>query len=748
MTEIFENNQLQFAQVLTQVASYAKSPEARNLLLQAQPLTKPAAVTHLLDETEEGTRLLERSLQLPFVSSDSLLPLINRAQKGLLLSADDLEKVADYLRVCELLQRFLYREKDLVPILNSYGEELQLFPKLVEQIYQSIEHGQVADSADRDLRRLRRQEQELSQEIKDTAGKLLQSKKVSQSLQEQRLVEKDGHLTLPVKSSFKKAIAGRIIAYSANGQTAFILPRKLDQLSSEKIAVKGQIEAIEAMIFGQLTAAVYEESPGLLRNIDVVAAIDQIMAQMLACLVFSALLTYYGNLSLEQLIQSYLQQIRQELALHIFNDGQAHDPAQAQNQLLKEGDLLTVSYLRNIYSSFKAGMTVLASGGALLSFHWSLFIACLIFALVQISLPRLLDRQLNHANQRLATQNQAYLKVLGDWLLGLGDLHRCLSLAWFKEKAGLAAKELEDAHVHKSAVSARLDYLNQLAYSLGSSLILLLTAFLVIQHWTAFGLLSSIASFNSDFFGNLQNAADYLGEISGSRQLRQDLLKQREAVPEQKEAGQAPAAFASSPLTVEFNGLSLAYPAIKLQPGEKVLLTGASGRGKSTFFKLLLGEVKAASGEIHYLDQKGQVIQPNLSQIGYLPQDPQLFPGSVAENMTMFNPALNDQDLLRQTADQVNLSEDLRLWPAGLDTRVAVEDSNISGGQRQKIVLARSYLYHSQLLLIDEGTSAIDQAATREIIVRLLKTDKTIMFVAHNLTADSRQLFDREIQLD
>lgn len=160
----------------------------------------------------------------------------------------------------------------------------------------------------------------------------------------------------------------------------------------------------------------------------------------------------------------------------------------------------------------------------MLSFHWSLFIACLIFALMQIYLPRLLDRQLNQANQRLAAQNQAYLKVLGDWLLGLGDLHRCLSLAWFKEKAGLAAKKLEDAHVHKSAVSTRLDYLNQLAYSLGSSLILLLTAFLVIRHWTAFGLLSSIDSFNSDFFGNLQNAADYLGEISGSRKLRQDLL--------------------------------------------------------------------------------------------------------------------------------------------------------------------------------------------------------------------------------
>ncbi|MGZ1359938.1 ABC transporter ATP-binding protein, partial [Lactobacillus delbrueckii subsp. bulgaricus] len=55
----------------------------------------------------------------------------------------------------------------------------------------------------------------------------------------------------------------------------------------------------------------------------------KLFAQMLAFLVFSALLTYYGNLALEKLIQSYLQQIRQELALHIFNDGQAHDPAQA-----------------------------------------------------------------------------------------------------------------------------------------------------------------------------------------------------------------------------------------------------------------------------------------------------------------------------------------------------------------------------------------------------------------------------------
>jgi ABC-type bacteriocin/lantibiotic exporter with double-glycine peptidase domain len=72
---------------------------------------------------------------------------------------------------------------------------------------------------------------------------------------------------------------------------------------------------------------------------------------------------------------------------------------------------------------------------------------------------------------------------------------------------------------------------------------------------------------------------------------------------------------------------------------------------------------------------------------------------------------------------------------------------NISGGQRQKIVLARAKVHDSDIILIDEGTSAIDQNATIDILKRLVQSKATIVFIAHNFNEGMHKLFDREIHL-
>ena len=72
---------------------------------------------------------------------------------------------------------------------------------------------------------------------------------------------------------------------------------------------------------------------------------------------------------------------------------------------------------------------------------------------------------------------------------------------------------------------------------------------------------------------------------------------------------------------------------------------------------------------------------------------------------------------------------------------------NVSGGQRQKIILARTQIHDSKILLIDEGTSAIDQEGTRAILQELLKLPSTVIFIAHNFDKNLQLLFDREIHL-
>lgn len=85
--------------------------------------------------------------------------------------------------------------------------------------------------------------------------------------------------------------------------------------------------------------------------------------------------------------------------------------------------------------------------------------------------------------------------------------------------------------------------------------------------------------------------------------------------------------------------------------------------------------------------------------------------------------------------------------PNGINTYINLDQLNLSGGQRQKIVLARTKVYGSKLLLIDEGTLAIDEKATLKILKNILQGPETIVFIAHNWLKELHDLFDREIYL-
>lgn len=112
----------------------------------------------------------------------------------------------------------------------------------------------------------------------------------------------------------------------------------------------------------------------------------------------------------------------------------------------------------------------------------------------------------------------------------------------------------------------------------------------------------------------------------------------------------------------------------------------------------------------------------------------------------MFDYKLND--LVESTVEDVGLTTDVAKFAAGLDTEINLHKLNVSGGQRQKIVLARSKIHDSNILLIDEGMSAIDKNATMAILTKLVTLPSTIIFIAHNFDERMTDLFDHEIQLN
>ncbi len=122
---------------------------------------------------------------------------------------------------------------------------------------------------------------------------------------------------------------------------------------------------------------------------------------------------------------------------------------------------------------------------------------------------------------------------------------------------------------------------------------------------------------------------------------------------------------------------------------------------------MILGELKPSEGNVVYKDKSGNEITPDLSKICYIPQDPVVFPAIIKDNITMFNDQLDGK--VKAVVKEVNFDADIAEFKDGLNEELDLDKLNILGGQRQKIVLARAKVHDSDIILIDECTSAIDQ---------------------------------------
>lgn len=165
----------------------------------------------------------------------------------------------------------------------------------------------------------------------------------------------------------------------------------------------------------------------------------------------------------------------------------------------------------------------------------------------------------------------------------------------------------------------------------------------------------------------------------------------------------------------------------ELRPGGITALAGASGAGKSTLFDLLLGFLPAAEGRI-LLDGR-----PLLrSELGVVSQRSYLFPGTIRENLAAVNPAATEKDLFR-VLRRAGLAGELDAWTDGLDTVLSEAGGSVSGGQLQRLAIARALLADRPILLLDEPTSALNPELAEEVLAGLRDhaRERIVLMIAH-----------------
>jgi ATP-binding cassette subfamily B protein len=298
----------------------------------------------------------------------------------------------------------------------------------------------------------------------------------------------------------------------------------------------------------------------------------------------------------------------------------------------------------------------------------------------------------------------------------------------------------------------KVRYLRSLSFLQGTAVNLLRTSILFLMLYLIFSQRITVGQFFSLFiysffiFGPLQELGNIINvyrETEASLASLQEILQ----IPaEVKPPNPVPLGNLAS---LEFDDISFQHrsasrPALSgvnftLSKGETVAFVGPSGAGKTTLVKLLVGLYRPQEGVIRYNGVDSEQIDPDelRSQIGFVTQDTQLFSGSIRENLLFVRPDATDAECLdvlhRSAADSLLARAD-----KGLDTLIGEGGVKVSGGEKQRLSIARALLRKPRLLVFDEATSSLD-SITEEEITRTIRevgqrADVMTILIAHRLS--------------
>ena len=448
----------------------------------------------------------------------------------------------------------------------------------------------------------------------------------------------------------------------------------------------------------------------------------------------------------------------QMFGMQIYNDGLAQTLLLAYDEFENQQSGETLSILQKVRSDtqtfFNSFINVLFSTFVGIAFligysitkNWLLIPVFVIGILILGSLTWLLSVKVKTTQKEINRETNEIAGVITESLRNI-ELVKSLGLTYPEirrlQEQNLRIFNLEMIKVKRVRI---LTFLQGTTLAVLKQSILFILLWLIFRNVLTTGELVSMQAITAIIFIPLQDLGTVIvnyREAEASLSNFNDLMQKPIEIPPE------------NPIEIEelndirfedviFRHKTAGYNAIDgisfhVKTGETIAFVGPSGAGKSTLMKILSGLYQPGSGEIYFNGQPSVLIRynPLRRQMGLVTQDPQLFSGTIKENLLFVRSDATDEQMM-DALHKASCDGILNRSGQGIDTLIGEDGMMMSGGEKQRISIARALLRHPRLLIFDEATSALDSLTEEEITntIRHISTskDKITLLIAHRLS--------------
>lgn len=473
-------------------------------------------------------------------------------------------------------------------------------------------------------------------------------------------------------------------------------------------------------------------------------ALFMAMAALIFACIVDPIFRYMYNKSIKQTMRDIRGQVFahvEKLPMDYFEKNHSGDTI---SRLTNDINVMENAYGGQMFALVISAFMGISSAVTMFALDYKLAILMIFLGLISMKINVTYAAPIRTISDEVQKRKGLSTQYLGDIMAGFRVI-KMLSLTSIMDRYVQENTAMKDKAIERVKKNCEVLIINHIMSTISFVGVLTIGAYMVDKHISDFGTVTAIISLHGgvtfmftqfgNFFTQLQES------LSGAARVFEIL-----EVPGEPESIDVNGADNDKENMVAIQNVSFNYDedkvildqlTLQVKKGQVVALVGASGGGKSTIIKLLLGFYPIHLGEVS-VDGKAMgdyTLEDLRNLMAYVPQDAYLFDGTIQENILYARPEASEAELI-SAAKMANAHDFIMQMQQGYKTKVGERGLKLSGGQRQRIAIARALLKDSPILLLDEATSALDTES--EMLVQqalsVLMKGRTTLVIAHRLS--------------